>query len=116
MVLGRWSGPGTQEEAGPGPTVHLPLLSFSPKAFPNLPLNILPSRDHSKCHFWLEISYIVSRASRFPSTARAGGAPGSRQGSRAAGQGTMFCVCHCLTCRKSPVYPEQSHPRAGAPT
>lgn len=105
---GQGQGPG-EGEAGPGPTVHLPLLSFSPKAFANLPLNILPSRDHSKCHFGSEISYIVSPGQSLSSTARAGGAsrkPAGLESCRPGGQ--LFCVCHCLTCRKSPSpYPEQ---------
>lgn len=54
VVLGRWSGPGAgggrQALAAP---CTCPCSASPPKAFANLPLNILPSRDHSKCHFWL---------------------------------------------------------------
>lgn len=48
---GQESGEGGRQALAPPCTC--PCSASPPKAFANLPLNILPSRDHPKCHFWL---------------------------------------------------------------
>lgn len=98
-------------EAGPGPTVRLLLLSFSPEGlcYPSTEyspfqrpsqMSLLARKSATSCH----------RASRFPSRAGAGGVPQEAGGAQELqARGTTFCVSHCPTCRKSPV-PAQNSP------
>lgn len=112
MSSGFWKVVRARDPGGGRPWPHRApaLAQLLPKAFANLPLNILLSRDHSKCHFWpgnqLHRAHRASRLLHSKSRRRASRKPAGLESCR---PGTMFCVCHCLTCREVPSpYPRNS--------